>query len=168
MAEDKNPRRAEKKLESGLYSFKLSESLRGLLASDSDELNEAWVTPFKKTDKHVQRSDKRNAKSIEEAELERLTQSNKLRGPFMYTALAMVFTIIVISSIVVVALTFRGELETTMGVAFSVTLGIEVVGILAIIAHYLFSVPESYLLEKVKRAKEAEDSKDGREIEDDE
>lgn len=165
MTDDPKRRRVEPRKRKGLYSDEQSRDVKLILSVSDHAAPKAWNSLFEKNDKRVKPADKKNASSVEDTELERLSQTNKLRGPFMYSALVMVATIIIVSSIVVIALTFRGELETPMGVAFSVTLGLEVVGILAIIAHYLFSVPESYLLEKVKQAKEAEENKDGHEIE---
>ncbi|WP_313546507.1 hypothetical protein [Corynebacterium sp.] len=165
MTDDRNPRRVDPKGIGRLYSNKQSDQLKIILSGKEGIgiSQEAWVSKFEKFDKRVKSRDKKKATSIEETELERLSQTNKLRGPFMYIALGMVGVIILVSSVVVLRLAWLGQLETPMGVAFTVTLGIEVVGILAIIAHYLFSVPESYLLEKVKleKAKASDNRTDG-------
>lgn len=169
MADEKSSRRVTPRHDRFvLYTDEQSEALKTLFSAKSKNKPVAWDKAFRQTDKSVQSQDKKNAKSVEEAELERLTQSNKLRGPFMYITLAMVSAIIAVSSFVVGVLAWRGELETPMGVAFTVTLGVEVVAILAIIAHYLFSIPESYLLDKVKRVKDQEEDKEGRVLEEDE
>lgn len=78
-----------------------------------------------------------------EIEEERLKQANRLRTCFVTFALIDVGIIILVSSIVVIILTFKGQLTAPVSVAFISTLGIEVIGILAIVARYLFSTPHS-------------------------
>lgn len=105
-----------------------------------------WLSTFSPVDKSLGERDVRLARHVEEAELARLTQSNELRPVFMWAAIVLVGIIVLTSSFAVVWLTVAGRLTDPIGVGFTVSLGVQVVGIMAIIAHYLFATPESKLL----------------------
>lgn len=111
-----------------------------------DELEEAWRANYNPANKRVNKGHKKLAKSVEEAELQRLGQSNKLRPLFMWSALAITGLLVASSCFVAIWLTIFERMSNAIGVGFIVSLGVETIGIIAIIAHYLFSTPESRFL----------------------
>lgn len=111
----------------------------------------AQADKIQSKNKKLQSNDRKLAKSIEESERDRLAQANKLRPWFMGISLALAAAVVLSSAFTMVWLTLKGELTDPIGVGFIVSLAIEVVGIIAIIAHYLFSTPDSKLLNQKKK-----------------
>lgn len=108
--------------------------------------NEAdlFQAPYKQSPAEVKREDKRLAKSFEQAEIDRFNQSNKLRTPFMASALGMAGLLVLSLSVCMVVLALKGNLDPQLGIAISVTFAGQVVGIVGIVAHYLFSTPRTH------------------------
>lgn len=100
--------------------------------------------PDERSSSELMQSDPENddVKGIErrmrKARAQELEDANKYRTRFFYWGVGIT-TLCVVSSIgILVFLTFRGVYETAVGVAFVSGLAVEVVGIAAIIAKYLF------------------------------
>lgn len=105
-----------------------------------DDLKNAWRATYEPQAKHIAKKDKKLAKSVEEAELRRLGQSNELRPWFMGAVLTMAGILVASSCFVAIWLTIFQRMTDAIGVGFIVSLGVETIGVVAIIAHYLESV----------------------------
>ncbi len=121
--------------------------------SKGDHKN-AWLATYEPQVKHVTKKDKKLAKSVEEAELRRLGQSNELRPWFMGVVLAIAGVLVLSSCFVAIWLTIFERMTDAIGVGFIVSLGVETIGVVAIIAHYLFATPDSNLLDEEHRQEE--------------
>lgn len=108
----------------------------------------AQANQIQSKNKKLKSDDRKLAKSIEEAERERLAQANGLRPWFMGVSLFLAAVVVGASAFTMVKLTLTDNLTDPIGVGFIVSLAIEVIGIIAIIAHYLFSTPDSKLLDQ--------------------
>ncbi|MHA5283546.1 hypothetical protein [Corynebacterium sp. CQ3829_602738] len=120
-------------------------------ASDSNTkpvegTNEAdlFRATYEQSPAEVKREDKRLAKSFEQAEIDRFNQSNKLRTPFMASALGMAGLLVLSLSVCMVVLALKGNLDPQLGIAISVSFAGQVIGIVGIVAHYLFSTPRTH------------------------
>lgn len=120
----------------------------------TEELQNAWCATYEPQAKNVAKKDKKLAKSVEEAELRRLRQSNELRPWFMGVVLAIAGVLVLSSCFVAIWLTISKQMTDAIGVGFIVSLGVETIGVVAIIAHYLFAVPDSNLLDEEHRQEE--------------
>lgn len=118
------------------------------------DLKKAWRATYEPQAKHVTKKDKKLAKSVEEAELRRLGQSNELRPWFMGVVLAIAGVLVLSSCFVAIWLTIFERMTDAIGVGFIVSLGVETIGVVAIIAHYLFATPDSNLLDEENRQEE--------------
>lgn len=110
-----------------------------------------WHKKYEPLDKNVDKDDKKLAKAVEEAELQRLGQSNELRPWFMAVVLTIAGVLVLSSCFVAIWLTIFQRMTDAIGVGFIVSLGVETIGVVAIIAHYLFATPDSNLLEEEHR-----------------
>ncbi|MBK4179763.1 hypothetical protein GWP26_02325 [Corynebacterium macginleyi] len=123
--------------------------------SEGGGLEKAWsATRNTKQSKRLKNKDRKLAKSVEETELQRLGQSNKLRPWFMGVALAIAGILVLSSCFVAIWLTIFQRMTDAIGVGFIVSLGVETIGVVAIIAHYLFATPDSSLLDEKNRQEE--------------
>lgn len=118
------------------------------------DLKQAWSATYEPQAKHVEKKDKKLARSVEEAELRRLGQSNELRPWFMGVVLAIAGILVLSSCFVAIWLTIFQRMTDAIGVGFIVSLGVETIGVVAIIAHYLFATPDSNLLDEEHRQEE--------------
>lgn len=118
------------------------------------KLPDAWGVPYTPEDKDVNRGDRRLAKSVEEAELQRLGQSNKLRPWSMGVSLLLAAALVFTSCAVALTLASQGKMTDAIGVGFMVSLSVETIGVVAIIAHYLFATPDSKFLENNHKTEE--------------
>lgn len=119
--------------------------------SNIGDLKRAWRATYEPQSKHVAKKDRKLAKSVEEAELQRLGQSNELRPWFMGVALAIAGVLVLSSCFVAIWLTIFQRMTDAIGVGFIVSLGVETIGVVTIIAHYLFATPDSNLLDEENR-----------------
>lgn len=89
-------------------------------------------------DVSLNRKDKKEASKQDKREDERLQQANKLRGKFFWWGIMATSLCIFTSCFVAVTLTFQRELTTGIATAFITGLTVEIIGVTAIIAKYLF------------------------------
>lgn len=120
-------------------------------SSDRAVEDRLWYAKYKPLDKNVDKDDKKLAKAVEEAELQRLGQSNELRPWFMAVVLTIAGVLVLSSCFVAIWLTIFERMTDAIGVGFIVSLGVETIGVVAIIAHYLFATPDSNLLDEDHR-----------------
>ena len=83
-------------------------------------------------------ADKDQANKLDEIEHDRLKQANALRQKFFYFGVGITIGCVVTSCFVSIALGFRGEMTPGIATVFITGLTVEVIGIIAIIAKYLF------------------------------
>ena len=83
-------------------------------------------------------ADKDQANKLDEIEHDRLKQANALRQKFFYFGVGITIGCVVTSCFVSIALVFRGEMTPGITTVFITGLTVEVIGIIAIIAKYLF------------------------------
>ena len=83
-------------------------------------------------------ADKDQANKLDEIEHDRLKQANALRQKFFYFGVGITIGCVVTSCFVSIALVFRGEMTPGIATVFITGLTGEVIGIIAIIAKYLF------------------------------
>lgn len=119
-----------------------------------DDLEKAWSAPYQIRSKDVTKKDRELAKSVQETELQRLGQSNQLRPWFMGVTLTIAGVLVLSSCFVAIWLTISQRMTDAIGVGFIVSLGVETIGVVAIIAHYLFATPDSNLLDEENRQEE--------------
>ncbi len=89
-------------------------------------------------DVSLNRKDQKEASKQDKREDERLQQANKLRGKFFWWGIMATSLCIFTSCFVAVTLTFQRELTTGIATAFITGLTVEIIGVTAIIAKYLF------------------------------
>ncbi|MDO4888128.1 MAG: hypothetical protein Q3979_05435 [Actinomycetaceae bacterium] len=80
-----------------------------------------------------------NDDEFHELEHDRLEQANNLRHKFFYFGIGMTTACVCTSCFVAIALVFRGEMTPVIATAFITGLTVEALGIVAIIAKYLYS-----------------------------
>ena len=102
-----------------------------------EQLEEASVDQLS-YDVSLNRKDEKEASKLDKREDERLQQANKLRGKFFWWGIMATSLCIFTSCFVAVTLTFQRELTTGIATAFITGLTVEIIGVTAIIAKYLF------------------------------
>lgn len=113
---------------------------------NSDESGEDdWLEDFAdrpvedlRKDVGLCQADKDQANKLDEIEHDRLKQANALRQKFFYFGVGITIGCVVTSCFVSIALVFRGEMTPGIATVFITGLTVEVIGIIAIIAKYLF------------------------------
>jgi hypothetical protein len=90
--------------------------------------------------KAVERSsdDAQLARELQQAELERRKQQNRLRSIFFWVASGLAGATVLTSVVMVIVVLAGADIEAAVAVAFISGLAVETVGVLAVMAGYLF------------------------------